>query len=134
VTHRITRLVPLVALTLSLAANATAAPAGATVAAATIATATSSYFRADLVARRAGGGNAPTAAVTLTTYHRTGGVWHTLTSRRLPGTFFWKTLSGPRALCRFELASAHRPHVTVQLLLTPSLGCGKTTIILLQAP
>jgi hypothetical protein len=134
VTHRITRLVPLLALTLSLAANAIAAPAHATVAAATIATATSSDFRADLVARRAGGGSAPTAAVTLTTYSRAGGAWHTLATRRLLGTFFWKTVSGPRALCRFELASAHRPHVTVQLLLTPSLGCGKTTTMLLRAP
>jgi hypothetical protein len=117
-------------VTLFLAGSAAAVPADRVVAA-TIATATSPDFRAELVANRASGEPAPTATVMLTTFRRARGTWHTLETGRLAGTFFWKTVSGPRALCQFELASANRPHVTVQLLLTPSLGCGKPTTVLL---
>jgi hypothetical protein len=131
VTHRITRLVPLFGLTLFLVGDPAAGSAHRTVATATIASATSSGFRAELVAHRASGGRAPTAAVTLTTLRRAGGTWQTLETKRLVGTFFWKTVSGPRAVCRFELASTNRPRVTVQLLQTPSLGCGKPTTVLL---
>jgi len=130
--HRNTRLVPLLALTLLLVGNPAAALAHRTGATATIATATSSDFRAELVAQRISGGSAPTAAVTLKTFRRAGGTWDVLDSKRLVGTFFWNTVRGPRALCRFELASANRPRVTVQLLRTPSLGCGTPTTVMLS--
>jgi hypothetical protein len=131
--RRAAQFVTLLAVTLALVLTASAAAANATRASATIATASSTDFRADLVARRAGTGNAPTAIVILTTFQRAGSAWHKLESKSIAGTFFWKTVTGPRAICRFELASAVQPHVEVQLLLTPSIGCGKTTSIRLPS-
>ena len=131
-THRLTLTGALTAAALVLIATAEGAATHSTLTAA-IATASSTDFRAELVARRSSGGSAPTATVTLTTFERNGSVWRKLTSKRLDGSFFWKTVSSPRAICRFELASAARPHVTVQLLLTPALGCGKPVTVQLPS-
>jgi hypothetical protein len=104
-THRLTLTGALTAAALVLIATAEGAATHSTLTAA-IATASSTDFRAELVARRSSGGSAPTATVTLTTFERNGSVWRKLTSKRLDGSFFWKTVSSPRAICRFELASA----------------------------
>jgi hypothetical protein len=111
---------------------ATAAPHRATAAVSTIATASTSDFRAQLVARRTSSGSAPTATTTLTAYHHTGRGWERVVSKRLAGTFFWKTLTGPRAVCRFELATAGHPHITVELLQSPALGCAHSQSISLE--
>jgi hypothetical protein len=127
-------LVALLLTTSLAAAAASAAPSRSAVAAKTIASAASSDFRAELVARRTSGGAAPAATVTLTTYARSEQGWQRLESRHLGGSYFWKTLTGGRSICRFELATARRPHVTVQLLVSPALGCGKTETMTLRVP
>jgi hypothetical protein len=111
---------------LTLAATASGATHGS---AKTIATVSSSDFRADLVAHESGGGGAPTATVTLATYQRAAGGWHRIGTGRVAGTYFWKTVTSMRAVCRFELATAGRAHVAVQLLVSPSVGCGKAVTV-----
>ena len=69
---------------------------------------------------------------------RVGGSWREFGEQRLRETYFWHTLSRPRAVCRLEIntavpRSASGPQVTVQLLLSPSLGCGRTYRIPLKA-
>src|ERR687883_664731 len=94
-----------------------------------IAILTARDFKASLAAtKHAGGGGAPTAAVTLSTFERVHGSWRRTGTRRLRGTYFWNTVTGPRALCTFEIHTAatrraSRPSVVVQLLVTPALGC-----------
>ncbi len=116
-----------------LTALAVTAPASAATPSKTIATAASTDFRAVLVAQRSGGGSAPTAIVTLTTYRHAAGGWQRIGSSRVAGTYFWNTVTGPRAVCRFELASAGHPHVAVQLLVSPSVGCGRAVSVGLPA-
>jgi hypothetical protein len=102
----------------------------------TIATVASVDYRAELVARKTGTGAAPTASVTAVTYRRNGTGWTRTGSRPLAGTFFWNTVAGPHALCRLDLATAGgaaaRPHLVVQLLQSPSLGCAKAQTVSLQ--
>jgi hypothetical protein len=81
--------------------------------------------RADVTAQKTGGGAAPTAVVTVTTYRRSHGRWVKHASRRLGGTYFWKTITAPHAICRLELVTSRSPRVIVQLLQTPSLGCAR---------
>ncbi|HEX7082512.1 MAG TPA: hypothetical protein VF186_00170 [Gaiellaceae bacterium] len=86
-------------------------------------------LRAALLARRVAG-SPPTAQVVVTTYQRDGAAWKRLASRRLAGTYFWNTVTGPRAICNLQLVAAgSKPHVTVQLLVTPSIGCGKAQTV-----
>jgi hypothetical protein len=104
-----------------------------------IANATSVDYRAVVTARRRSSGSAPTAAVTVTTYGRQSGRWVLLRTRPLPETYFWKTVTAPRALCRLEISTAasgrgRAPRLVVELLLSPSLGCGRTFVIPLVAP
>ena len=105
----------------------------------TIATVSTSDFRAVVVARRSSGGRAPTAAVTIDTYARSGRLWKPVDARALKGgPFFWNTVTGPHALCSFEIASGPggagtRPHVVVQLLRSPSLGCAEAQTIPIPA-
>jgi hypothetical protein len=94
----------------------------------TIGTVGGDGFRAEVVAQKSGGGPAPTAVVSVTTYRRTGGGW-AKTARRLPGTYFWKTLTAPGAICRLELVTSRNPRVIVQLLQTPSVGCATAQTI-----
>ena len=95
----------------------------------TIASTTTSDFRAVVTAERLDGGAAAAATATLQTYRRAGGGWRRTGSHELEGPYFWKTLIGPRAVCRLEIrttgaAARFRPRTLVQLLQTPSLGCG----------
>jgi hypothetical protein len=108
------------------AAEATSKPIGTVKRIATVA---GSGFRADLIARKSSGEGAPTAAVTLSTYRTRQGRWQKLDSLRLTGTFFWKSVTGLHAICRFELATAVRPHVTAEVLASPALGCGKARTV-----
>jgi hypothetical protein len=69
---------------------------------------------------------------------RVGGNWRERGERRLDETLFWRTVTGPRAVCRLEIATAgrspaFRPFVTVQLLQSPSLGCGNVHRVMLPA-
>jgi hypothetical protein len=79
-----------------------------------------------------GGGGAPAAEVTVRTFRQSRGAWQRTAERRLAGTYFWKTITGPLAVCRLEIRTAaarpgFRPHAVVQLLRSPSLGCGPAT-------
>jgi hypothetical protein len=98
---------------------------------ATVAAITTQDFRVAVVARRLDGGSTPTADVRVGVARRVGGGWRESRETHLGETYFWNTVSGPRAVCRLEIntagpRSASGPHVTVQLLLSPSLGCGRT--------
>ena len=97
----------------------------------TIAAVTSVDYRAVVTARKSSSGSAPAATVTVTTYTPDKGRWALARDRRLPETYFWKTVTAPRALCRLEISTAgvatgRGPRLIVQLLLSPALGCGRT--------
>ena len=115
---------------LLLTAALAAAVAASASAARIIATATTTDFRVVLTASKgAPAGGAPTAAVTIRIFDRSGDGWRPTGSRRVAGTYFWNTVTGGRAVCRFALRTAgearsFRPVAIVQLLVTPSLGCG----------
>ena len=119
-----------VVVALVAAALATAGGEQARATAKTIASTTTSDFRVVVsAANLGGGGGAPAAAVTVRTFERSGGDWRRTSERRLAGPYFWKTLTGPYAVCRLEIRTTaakagFRPHATVQLLRSPSLGCG----------
>jgi hypothetical protein len=102
---------------------------------ASIASATTRDFRVAVVARRLTAGPPPTAEVRVGTAYRANGSWLETGEMRLRETYFWRTVTGPRAVCRLEIATAssRAPHVMVQLLLSPSLGCGRTYRIPLRA-
>lgn len=97
-------------------------------ASATIGIASTNDFRVVLTATKLGGGSAPGARVTVTTSRETGVGWRRTGVDRLAGTYFWKTVTAPRAVCRLELRTTggvtSSPRALVQLLQTPSLGCG----------
>ena len=118
------------ALTVLLAAYVSSTPARTQTdaAASAIATASTSDFRVVLTATKLGGGSAPEARVTVTTSRKAGADWRRIGVKRLAGTYFWRTVTAPRAVCRLELrttgGTTSRPRVLVQLLQTPSVGCG----------
>jgi hypothetical protein len=95
----------------------------------TIATTTTSDFRVVVsAANRGGGGGAPVATVTVRTFERSGGAWRRTNETRLAGPYFWKTVTGPLAVCKLELRTTRTPRAFVQLLRSPSLGCGPVTV------
>lgn len=103
----------------------------------TVGTVTTKDFRAVVVAQRMSG-SPPTAEVRVGYARRVGARWRELGERRLDETYFWRTVTGPRTVCRLEIETAGpggraRPSVTVRLLLSPSLGCGNTYRIPLTA-
>lgn len=105
---------------------------------ATVAVVTTKDFRVAVLARRLTGDSAPTAEVRVGLARRLGSGWRELGERRLAETYFWHTVSGPRAVCRLAIATtgtrpSFQPYVTVQVLLSPSLGCGRTYRIPLSA-
>jgi len=104
----------------------------------TIASATSLDYRVDVTARKTSGGNAPTAEIIVTSYVRSNGHWQPAGSSHLPGIYFWKTVREPHSLCKLEIETtrtpvAGRPRAIVQVLVSPSIGCGRTQAILLSA-
>jgi len=87
-------------------------------------------LRAVLTATRAGNGGQPTARVTVVTFKRAAGRWTRTGRHVLPGSYFWHTVTAPHAICRLDLrggvpTQTKRPRVAVQLLTTPSIGCGR---------
>ena len=119
-----------VSLVVVLTAGVVAGPVGAAARQTTIAAASTPDYRVVVGAQRlAGGGGAPTASVTLTSYRRASAGWARIGSRRVPGTYFWNTVTASRGVCRLELRTAGAgprfvPRALVQLLVSPSLGCG----------
>jgi hypothetical protein len=106
--------------------------------AATVSLVTTHDFRVAVLTKRLTGGSAPTAEVRVDLARRVGAGWRELGERRLGETFFWHTISGPRAVCRLSIATtgarpSFQPYVTLQLPLSPSLGCGRTYRIPLSA-
>ena len=88
-------------------------------------------FRVAVVAERLSGESPPTAEVSVGFARRVGGRWRELGEKRLDETYFWRTVTGQRAVCRLEIETAGpggraRPYVTVRILQSPSLGCGPT--------
>jgi hypothetical protein len=124
----------LVALTALLPGGAVARPKK-TAAASVVAIVTSRDFRVAVVAQRLNRGAVPTAEVRVAVAELVGGGWRERGERRLRETYFWRTVTGLRSICRLELAtgSPTRPHVTVQLLRSPALGCGPTHRLALPA-
>jgi hypothetical protein len=87
-------------------------------------------FRVAVVARRLAGGSTPAAEVRVGLARRIQGSWRELPERKLGETYFWNTVSDAHAICRLQIETVgtrRRPgsQVTVQLLLSPSLGCGR---------
>jgi hypothetical protein len=97
----------------------------------TVGEVTTKDYRAVVVARRLGG-SPPTAEVRVGSARRVSGRWRELGEKRLDETYFWNSVTGPRAVCRLEIETvapgrgSFKPAVTVRLLQSPSLGCGKT--------
>ena len=125
----------LVAFAALLVAYVSSSPAGSDTDAATaktIGSASTSDFRVVLTATKLEGGAAPAARVTVTTSRKAGSAWRRTGVRHLAGTYFWKTLTGPRAVCRLELrttgGATSSPRAVVQLLQTPSVGCGPQSV------
>jgi hypothetical protein len=137
--HRSRRLVAVTALASSLVAfaasqsTAMGSPSGAqqsAVRTATVAVVMTREFRVAVVATRSSGASPPTAEVRVGLARRVGGGWREFGEKRLGETNFWNTVSRPHAICRLEIATAgtgrgSRSRVTVQLLVSPSIGCGR---------
>jgi hypothetical protein len=118
-----------VVVTLVAAALATARGGEASTTARTIASTSTSDFRVVVTAAQLDEGPSPSAALTATTFTRAENRWRRTGRHRLGGSYFWKTVTGPRAVCRLEMrttgsSAAFKPRAIVQLLVTPSLGCG----------
>jgi hypothetical protein len=97
----------------------------------TVASLTTRDVRVVVEATRVNRGATPAARVRVAIARRVRGTWRELREARLRQTYFWHALTGPHAVCRLELATtrsrvAYRPYVVVQLLQSPSLGCGRT--------
>lgn len=133
--RRMRVLVAMVGVVTSLEAVAAAGAQGEVQAGAqrvaTVGVVTTKDFRAVVVAERLTG-SPPTAKVRVGYARRVSGRWRELGEKRLGETFFWHSVTGPRAVCRLELETVapgrqpFRPAVTVRLLQSPSLGCGDT--------
>jgi hypothetical protein len=119
----------------ALVSSAAAPAAGRTAATSkTVATVTTPGLRAVVSATKSSSGSAPTAAVTVTAYVD----GKRVAERRVAGEFFWKTVTAPHGVCRLELEAAGpgkaaRAQVTVQLLVSPSIGCGRSQTFALPA-
>jgi hypothetical protein len=109
------RLVLVTGATFALSAPALAAPPTKAVA-----TIDRSGLRAVLTAHKTSGGLSPTASVTVVGYRASGGKWIRTGSMPLYGTYFWKVITHPHAICRLKLTGTN---LTVSLLETPSIGC-----------
>jgi hypothetical protein len=113
---------------LSVLAGALALPVQAAPRPTTIGTAATVDFRVVLTARRTSAGDAPTAAVTATIYRLGRDSWERTGTHEVPGTYFWNVVSRRNAVCGLSIATAGaaKPHATIRLLVTPSIGCGRS--------
>jgi hypothetical protein len=98
---------------------------------ATVAVVTTQEFRVAVVATRLNGASPATADVRVGLARRVRGSWREFGERRLGERYFWNVVSGAHSVCRLEIETVgtrRRPgsQVTVQLLLSPSVGCGRT--------
>jgi hypothetical protein len=130
---------PFALLVVVLLAAAVAGSASA--AARTIATATTTDYRVVLTASKGKpSGGAPSATVRIRLYERAGKGWRAFANRRVPGTYFWNTVTAGHAVCRLEMRTAgeapgFRSVAVVQLLVTPAIGCGRArSFPLVRAP
>jgi hypothetical protein len=94
-------------------------------------------LRVVVTATRRGNEAPPTARVAVSTFKRAAGSWSRTERHVLPGTYFWHTVTGPRAVCRLDLrggspAPSRRPRLVIQLLTTPSIGCGRAHELVLD--
>src|SRR5688500_18358599 len=118
-------------LALLVVVGGSAAVGHSTTAAVALASVETKDYRVSLTAAKSVSSDAiPTASVSVRTSERRGGGWQRIGSRRLDAVYFWKTVTGPRAVCRLEIRTAgaaprFRPYAVIQLLVSPSLGCGK---------
>jgi hypothetical protein len=97
---------------------------------ATVDVMTTREFRVAVVATRLSGASPPTAEVRVGLARRVGSRWQEFDEQRLRERYFWNTVSRPHALCRLEITTVGARHtpgsrVSVQLLLSPSVGCGR---------
>jgi hypothetical protein len=97
---------------------------------ATVAVVTTTEFRVAVVATRLNGASPPTAEVRVGLARRVQGNWREFGERRLGERYFWNVLSRPHAICRLEIETvgtrrSSGSQLTVQLLLSPSVGCGR---------
>jgi hypothetical protein len=121
------------AVVLAGSATATSSGSGALQSArrtATVAVVTTPAFRVAVVARRVSGALPPTAEVRVGLARRVGVSWREFGEKRLLETYFWNTVSRPHAICRLAIVTvgtrrSPRSQVTIQLLLSPSVGCGR---------
>jgi hypothetical protein len=98
---------------------------------ATVAVVTTQEFHVAVVAKRLNGASPATADVRVGLARRVRGSWREFGERRLGERYFWNVVSGAHSVCRLEIETVgtrRRPgsQVTVQLLLSPSVGCGRT--------
>jgi hypothetical protein len=98
---------------------------------AAVAVVTTREFRVAVVATRLNGASPATADVRVGLARRVRGSWREFGERRLGERYFWNVVSGAHSVCRLEIETVgtrRRPgsQVTVQLLLSPSVGCGPT--------
>jgi hypothetical protein len=86
--------------------------------------------RVAVVATRLSGASPPTAEVRVELARRVGSSSQEFDEQRLREGYFWNTVSRPQALCRLEITTVGTRHtpgsrVSVQLLLSPSVGYGR---------
>jgi hypothetical protein len=110
----------IVVLTVPLAASA-APDASAT---ATIARGSAGSFGVQVTVTKTSAGGAPSATANVAAFEKTGGKWKPLGRLRIGRSngFFWKVLTGPRAIRQFSIGNSTPQRVSVQLLVTPALG------------
>jgi hypothetical protein len=117
------RLVLIAALVVALVAGVGRASA-ATPTTTTIARASAFDFRVAVSATKGSGGGAPSATAYVTASTRTGRAWTSLGRVRVgrPDGFFWKVVTGPRAIRELSIDTRSPERVGLQLLLSPALG------------
>lgn len=92
-----------------------------------IAVATAGDFRVAVTATPGTDPDMPTATARVTGYVRDGDTWRPVGRERLGDEqgWFWHTLTGAGAVCELAVGDEPDPHVTIRLLVSPSLGCGE---------
>jgi hypothetical protein len=97
---------------------------------ATVAVVTTQEVRVAVVATRVSGASPAIAEVRVGFARRVGASWREFDEQRLRESYFWNTVSRPHSVCRLQIATvgtrrSPRSQLTVQLLLSPSVGCGR---------